>query len=85
MKYKISIIAIIALALTACEPKAKREYGYDAIMPPELADCKVFYISNVGTGLYLTRCGLETNTSWSETCGKGCTRHYDSSVVGIKP
>lgn len=82
MKYKI---ALIALALTACTPKAEREYGYDAILPPELADCKVFTIYNGMRELYVTRCGFETTTSWTQNCGKGCNRQYDSSITGSKP
>lgn len=79
------MIALVAVAMTACTPGAEREYGYDAVMPPELADCKVFYISDGIRGLYVTRCGLETTTSWSENCGKSCTRQYDSGVIGGKP
>jgi hypothetical protein len=82
MRYRI---ALLALALTACAPKAEREYGYDAIMPTELADCKVFNISDGNKTLYVTRCGFETTTSWNQSCGNKCNRQYDSSVTGTKP
>lgn len=70
MKYLILLIA-----LSACTPKSEREYGYDPIMPPELKDCKVFKIYDGSKHLYVTRCGMDTTTSWSENCGKNCRRH----------
>ena len=72
----------LAVFLTACTPKAEREYGYDNIMPTELKDCKVFSIYNGTKELYVTRCGLDTITSWTEYCGKNCTRQMNVALVG---
>lgn len=79
MKY----LALIAMALTlaACGPKAEREYGYDAIMPPELADCRVFEISDGIKDLYITRCGFEVTTAWSRSCGKSCTTTEHVTII----
>lgn len=75
------LLIVAALILAACTPKAETKHGYQAIMPPELKDCKVFTISDGTKELYVTRCGLETTTTWSSSCGKNCTRTDHSSVI----
>lgn len=75
------LILAAALTLAACSPKAETKHGYDAIMPPELKDCKVFTISDGSKTLYVTRCGFETTTTWDSSCGKNCTRTDHSSVI----
>lgn len=82
MKY---LILVLALFVAACSPHSEQKYDYLQVMPPELADCKIFYVSNGSRGLYITRCGFEVGTAWSESCGKGCTRYYDSATIDRRP
>lgn len=74
-------IVLMALTLAACNPKAEQKYGYKKVMPPELSDCKVFYIYDGTKSLYVTRCGFDTNTSWDETCGKKCVRTESVALI----
>jgi hypothetical protein len=66
MKY----LLIIFLA-TACSPYHKPQTEYS--LPPELANCKIFLISDGTKDLYIVKCpNADTTTSWTRNCGKNC-------------
>lgn len=58
---KIFIVSIIGLFLTGC--KAYTEQKTFPVMPDDLKDCKVHYVSNGSTGLYIGRCPNSTTTT----------------------
>tara|TARA_B100000073_G_C23723299_1_gene568386 strand:- start:1881 stop:2111 length:231 start_codon:yes stop_codon:yes gene_type:complete len=66
MKFLFLILTV--LFLSACTPSHKNK-TQSFSLPPELADCKVFMLSNdIGSSIYVTRCpNSTTNTS---TTGK---------------
>lgn len=76
------ILSVLTLSLVACSPKAEQKYDYQQVMPPELSDCKIFYVSDGSKGLYITRCGFDSvTTTWSRNCGKNCTTTEHTTVI----
>mgnify|MGYP000395051724 CR=1 FL=1 len=65
---KIFILIFTILFLSACTPTHKNKTN-TFVLPEELADCKIFSLSNTnGTTIFVTRCpNSTTNTS---TVGK---------------
>lgn len=75
MKYLILFLLTIA-----CAPNHKEKKDYS--LPAELADCKVFWISDGWKDLYVLRCpNSSTTTSWSESCGKNCYTQKNVQVI----
>lgn len=65
---KILILTLTVLFLSACTPSHK-DKTQSFSLPPELADCKIFTLSNdIGTSIYVTRCPNSTTTT--STTGK---------------
>jgi hypothetical protein len=75
MKY----LLLIFLSM-ACSASHERKTDYS--LPPELADCKIFYISDGSKGLYVVKCpNSDVTTSWTHSCGKNCTKTEYLQVV----
>ena len=61
-------ICVAAALMTGCSPSYKEQKGYTEL-PPELKDCKIYYVrSSDGGGLYITRCPMSTTST--ETGGR---------------
>ena len=72
---KILVLAAI-LALAGCSKPAEtstqvgREFVVDKLFTHE--GCTVYRFTDGGNNRYFTNC--QGSTSWTEQCGKGCTR-----------
>jgi hypothetical protein len=61
---KLAIILAAAIVLAGCDP-TYREPANFSVVPPELSDCKVYWISNGYEGLYVVRCpNSQTSATW---------------------
>ena len=58
--------------LVACSPgsPASEERTGFTEMPKELADCRIFAVSDGIRVLYITRCGFSVTTTWNQQNGK---------------
>lgn len=66
MKYLLIIFLVIS-----CSPYNRTKTKYS--LPPELADCKIFVISDGNQELYVVKCpNADTTTSRRRSCGKNC-------------
>jgi hypothetical protein len=83
--YRITVppIALCLLAVMlgyGCSPYSKQKTEYP--LPPELKDCKIYNISDGNADLYVVVCpNATTSTSWSESCGKNCTKTTHVNLV----
>lgn len=80
-KQALAVLAIVTgvMVLDACEQDAM-----EAARPPGSAfvveklfthdGCTVYRFSDGSHSRYFARCGSTASTSWSESCGKNCTR-----------
>jgi hypothetical protein len=75
---KILILAAI-LALAGCSKPAEtstsvgREFVVDKLFTHE--GCTVYRFNDGGNNRYFTNC--QGSTSWTESCGKNCTRQMN--------
>lgn len=76
--YKLFIMIIMVLLLSGCETSST-EVKYDS-MPPELSDCKTFYIRRGLNSITVMRCpGSTTSTTYST----GKTSNTTVTIDGI--
>ena len=75
MKYILTLLAV--LALTACQKdpeSSKHVGGFQVQKLFEVDGCTVYRFHDDRT-VYFTKCdGIRSNTSYTESCGKNCTR-----------
>lgn len=83
-KLIISIIAIACLGLSACDSNnTPIDKTQSYVLSDELKDCKITEIKGQAEyDIIVTRCPLSTTTtSYTESCGKGCTRTFNNNVT----
>lgn len=84
---KIFLSIVVVLALGACTKKAEtsthagREFTVDKLFTVD--DCTVYRFSDAGYQRYFAKCKNSANTSWSESCGKGCTSTYEVPTQNV--
>ena len=78
-----NIMIFSALLLCACSKTETIEITNGYVMPDELKECKVYYLSSEkNKNIWVTVCGKNISTQWdeSESCGKGCTKQVPYST-----
>jgi len=81
---KALILMMITLCLVGCGDKSYTDDSENYKLPPELSACKVYYLGQGGlqTGITVVHCPrADTTTSYTQSCGKGCTRHINTTVA----
>lgn len=81
--HKQLIIALVGLAVAACQPSTK-EVSADFRIPKGLEDCSFYEMSPSGlkATVMVVRCPQsDTATQQTKSCGKGCSRNVQSSVT----
>lgn len=84
MKY---LIVIIALALAGCEKKAESAERVNSQFTVEKLftnnGCTIYRFYD-GRNHYYSDCRGSVSNSWTERCGKGCTRTIDEDVETVR-
>ena len=77
------IIALLGLAVTACQPTTS-EVSADFRIPKGLEDCSFYKMSSGGMtrNIVVVRCPLSsTSVQQTQSCGKGCSHNMQSAVT----
>lgn len=82
---KIILLFTIALLVTGCnsDDYSPKDYTKKYDLPQELADCTIHEINGHSViEMSVVRCpNSDTTSSWTESCGKNCTRTRTTVVL----
>ena len=85
---RIAVLLLSLALLSACERRAESSAsaGVDFVVDRLFVHdgCAVYRFKDQGNSRYFSRCdgAASSGTSWSESCGKGCTRQVHVPTAG---
>lgn len=85
---KLMVSVVVVLSVAACAKPAEQTktvgngFNVERLFTHE--GCTVYRFDDGGRNRYYTKCDTQSNVSWSEYCGKSCTRDVAISTSYVK-
>jgi hypothetical protein len=74
------LIPVLLTGLLGCDsaplktvPTSNSNFKVDFLFENE--GCRVYRFVDADENIYYTHCGVQIQTSWDRSCGKGCVEH----------